>query len=262
MARFEQPEEEAARSERRHEEESRPERIRQSLDSLQGQLKSVLEQLKEAGFPVGPDCRIDIFEYENSGNDRNYARRLGAEWSAKATPEDVQNKETGELFEIVKTLGVNNHWFEGRLVSVRTSKYDDYVNGVDNLIFDTQTGQPIAAIDDTTGGSKLEDPKVKERIRRGGQIKYGASYNKEEGIIKKSLSKLPVFIISTVNRDLLAMAKDLAANKQGFESTRGVSYILDRLLEQYEKIATGEVKISDKELLDAYHRAGKLFGEL
>jgi len=242
------------------EKKERLELVEKYLEQLAEPLKLEAKRLKEKGFPLSDDGRVN-FETEDTQNDNEKVVQLEKMWEGELTEEGRRGKKTGELFEMVKTLSINNLWFDKRLVSVRTNKYDDYINGVDNLIFDLETNQPLAAIDDTTHALKQEDPRVIDKIKMGAEVKYGVDYTNEV-VTKKSYKKLPVFVISTNVEGLITLAKDVINGKSSFEGIQVLQNIIGDLEEQYQKIKNGIIEIDDPELKSAYQKAGKIFMDL
>ena len=129
------------------------ERTRERLRELQPLLKPLLEneseKLRGRGFPVGADGRLlpeeykGIYRPEEITNDLRKVRLLESKYR------EEEGKPIGDLLEVAKTLAFNRFWFGGRLIAVRASNYDDYFNGVDEIIFDAETFQSLAAIDTT-----------------------------------------------------------------------------------------------------------------
>ncbi len=114
------------------------------------ELLPLLEQLAkelQSRFPVGKDCRIqtqefeDVFSLEEIKKDQKRVESLEKKFS---------EKNIGELLEVIKTLTFNQLWFSNDLISLRTSKFDDYCNGVDEVVIDIKTNEVLAAIDETT----------------------------------------------------------------------------------------------------------------
>lgn len=239
------------------------------LERLAEPLRREAGKLKSKGFPVDDNCRVDLQLFSDVvspsviNKDRATVADLeGISQRRLAEAEDPEEEKirraNGELLERVKTLSINNLWFEGRLISVRTSKYDDFANGVDNLILDTETNQPLAAIDDTTGFiSKIE--KLEERkISEGAIVRYGVDYSKGK-INKKSYNKLPIFIISANPERVRTLAEDLVMGKMSAEGLRILQDIMNSLFEQSEAFQN---KAVDPQLKSSYQRIGKIFGQL
>jgi hypothetical protein len=132
--------------------------------------------------------------------------------SYKTSPDKIIEKELGKenisqgiLFEIFKTSLFNKFLKEDFLV-LRTSRYDDIKNGVDNLILEKNEKNVICAIDDVTQIklSSYFEEKKKEILRKnlelnGVKIKYGVYFEKDKNgqrVLRKGpLENIPLFYL-------------------------------------------------------------------
>lgn len=146
-----------------------------------------------------------------------------------ALKEEVWAKESGKsldkwlfdrehskpnLLELAITNTMHKVWGE-RFIVARASKYDDYENGVDNVLIDKQTGAVVCGFDEVVAKgdereAKKKEDKILNKAKRGGAyIKYGATL-KDGILLKKKLKNIPAFYLS-VNQgeldDLLRAAK-------------------------------------------------------
>ena len=173
------------------------------------------------------------------------------------------DQTSGEILEAVKTLAFNQEWFGGRLVAVRTTKYDDYFNGVDQLILDTETQEVIAAVDTTTNPRKKAQ-ELYRKISTGGNVRYGVGLNKENKVEKRSYSgsqTLPIFIISIDKLSLDNLSNDFSDQKFSESSKQlGNKKILPSLREQ-SKIFSKDSKVVES-LRAAYARTEKIFDDI
>jgi hypothetical protein len=119
---------------------------------------------------------------------------------------DIDEKMTkGNIFEIFKTSLFNKFLKEDFLV-LRTSRYDDIKNGVDNMILEKNGKNVICAIDDVTQ-TKLStyfEEKKKEILDKnlkfnGIKIKYGVYFEKDKNgqkVLRKGpLENIPLFYL-------------------------------------------------------------------
>lgn len=199
------------------------------VDSLHGDLKELIKEeaasLRDLGFPVDDEIRVEMSVFGGVGHindarlaaDRQEIRYLEQELRRREREAGVEIRDkSGELLEMVKTVGMNRLWSGGRFIAVRTSKFDDYENGVDNLLFDTMTNTPIAAFDEAAGGSVFQ--KNPERLLRnlteGAKVRYGLEYD-DGRITKKSYEddRLPLFIIRASLEELCVLAEDIKKNE-------------------------------------------------
>lgn len=199
----------------------RPEQVLSKLETeeIHEKLKEEMEreslELNEQRFKVDGDCRIEtsafekLFKKEEIARNEAVTKDLERKFGEK---EDLEKKKHGEILEMAKTIGFNKHWFDGKFVAVRTAKYDDYINGVDNLIIDTKTFEPLAAVDTSTA-YKTKARELAEKIKNGGVVKYAYGLS-ENGPEVKSFKRLPLFIISFTPDEVGEMLENYASKEE------------------------------------------------
>lgn len=128
--------------------------------------------------------------------------------------EEKKNFIIGEIFEISKTL-ISNKIFKNGLV-FRTSKYDDYLNGVDEIFIDKKSGEVLAVIDTTTNIFSKDADIIIDRIINGAKIKYGLKIiteeNKRKIIWAKNLNNLPVLYLYLKKEKVNKLAEAIIDN--------------------------------------------------
>lgn len=91
-------------------------------------------------------------------------------------------------------------------VSVRASKYDDYINNVDNIVLEKSTGNIVCAVDETRPDT-LEELKKKQKavmdknIKGGAELKYGIGTEGQKLKLGK-IEKAPIFYLA-LHKDIL-----------------------------------------------------------
>ncbi len=234
------------------------ETARQRLEQLKPQLKAESERLRKFGAPVEDDARIDMKAFSQIG--RYDPKMIAADldeiaqkeklFQSQNQPEELAAKNIGELLEVTKTILFNRYWFKKNFIALRTSKFDDYKSGVDELVFDTYTRKPFAVIDMTTISKDIG-----VKVRRGGQIKYGLKWEKKN-FEPRSLENLPVFVVQIKNEQVLGLAREVLAGELSPESQSMEKSILVELKRQCEDFsATAPNKLS----ADAYKEAADVF---
>lgn len=97
---------------------------------------------------------------------------------------------------------------------VRASAYDDYNNGVDQLIIDRETGNVICGIDevinrDYQSGPSKKELKIRTKMEKGGfQVKYGAKFD-QGNLSLASLKNIPAFYLSLDKAELVKLSENL-----------------------------------------------------
>ncbi|MDD3285105.1 MAG: hypothetical protein PHG95_00475 [Patescibacteria group bacterium] len=153
--------------------------------------------------------------------EQTYARESGK--SVEKWREDKE-KNPATLTEAALTLMLQRVLPDNFMV-VRSSAYDDYNNGVDQLIIDRESGAVVCGIDEVidrqgnTGPSKKEAKMQENRFSRysnvkyGAQVKYGAKI--EQGnLILGSLRDLPSFYLSINKEELALLGETLLKNEE------------------------------------------------
>lgn len=229
------------------------------LEKLKPFLKTQAEKLRKMGAPVDDEARIDmslfskIGKYDQKMIDADSAQVKQREelHGTEIDPMKTLAKSMGELLEVTKTLLFNQHWFKRNFLALRTSKFDDYVLGIDELLFDTVTFKPLAVIDTTTAVKDVE-----AKITRGGKIKYGLKWEKK-GFVPSALENLPVFVVQIKNEDVLRLARELLEGaKFGEVSQKLEKSVLERLRLQCEEYGTSH---PNKISAEAYTDASEVF---
>jgi len=142
-----------------------------------------------------------------------------AQESGKSVEQWRQDKEKSpaSLTEAALTLMLQRVLPDNFIV-VRSSVYDDYNNGVDQLIIDRESGAVICGIDevidrqDNVGPSKKEE-KIRQKMMRGGaKVKYGARVE-GKNLVLDSLKNIPAFYLSLSPKELEILAENLQENE-------------------------------------------------
>ncbi len=113
-----------------------------------------------------------------------------------------KKKEKGVQIEMLVTILLTKALGDDYII-VRSCEYDDFENGVDNLIVNRLTGEVIGALDDTHdddlgSGTQTKLDKITKKAlapKGGAKVKYGLTY-KNGQLYKGKLEKLPIFFFS------------------------------------------------------------------
>lgn len=171
---------------------------------------------KQCGPLVNDDLRIEIKEFKGilgenaTDDDLKSIEDIEKQFGLKSMKGKERIFTSGEILEIYKTAILNNLLGDKYLV-VRTSKYDDYFHGIDNIIIDKESGEIIAAVDDVVDIRsdrffKKKSEIIEKNLENGVSIKYGIKLT-GEGEVKEiirvpNLDGLPIFYIA-ISEDIL-----------------------------------------------------------
>ncbi|MDP3837004.1 MAG: hypothetical protein Q8Q67_02805 [bacterium] len=156
-----------------------------------------------------PDRAED--ERLNAMQEEQWAKEMGKsveEWRL------AKERAPATLTEMALTILLQRLLPE-RFMIVRSSAYDDYNNGVDQLIIDKETGLVVCGIDEVIEnvnkpGPGMKEEKVRNKMLNGGaEVKYGARVVEGE-LILGDIGRVPAFYISLSKSDLVKLGAALA----------------------------------------------------
>ncbi len=171
--------------------------------------------------------------------------------------EDVFSRETGKtveswnidneknpsnLTEMALTVLLQKQLGDDFIVA-RSSKYDDYNNGVDQVIVYRPTGEVVCGFDEVIGrdgndGSEKKKEKLERIMAKGGAyIKYGAKL--EDGkLVRGEIKNVPAFFMGINKSDLRELLDSLKNNPE--KNSEAEEKIFLKLLESLESQASGQ----------------------
>lgn len=179
------------------------------------QLSEVEQKAHEILVPkrerIDPDSFADLYEKEKIEADKQRVLQMEKGFSGRYSKQEKEFKKLSEVFEsLFSELVELEDWFGEDVFMVETSKFDDYVNGVDlvaEFLRDGLFTHLGLAIDITTISQVKEKiKKILNEIRAGQlpRIKYFVS---EGGDFRGELSNIPRVVIGTDRRSLDKLAQ-------------------------------------------------------
>lgn len=148
-----------------------------------------------------------------------------------------------------------------RFLIVRASIFDDYKNGIDNLILDKETGAVICAFDEVLENQSDKErapvkiEKIKKKALSGGtEAKYGISL-KEGKITRDRVRNIPVFYLTLESKDLNELTNDLFYNHNGEVTSieeRLFSHLVNSIKEQKKMLETLNLPLVMKKKLEGF----------
>ncbi|MFW0837792.1 MAG: hypothetical protein ACKKL5_02215 [Candidatus Komeilibacteria bacterium] len=217
--------------------------------------KTQLELVENFG-----DNAADILDKKNCINMRSFLKKSGGELSKEEVKHDEKSNQEKELaWSGATNEGVRKYYKEkfgydttdellhqyrtdklkhkgtivemaitsllykflhDKYIVVRASTYDDYANGIDNVIVNKQTGEVICTFDEVYDNREHErveakNKKILDKAMRGGaKIKYGFSLERgEDGqrkLVKRQIQNIPTFYLAMTDKQL----DELLQNRQ------------------------------------------------
>jgi len=165
-------------------------------------------------------CELKFSSAQVPGVQKFYSEQFGANNEADIIAKWKENKsrEKNGQMEMAITILLSQELGKEFLV-VRTDPYDDYVNGVDNLILNRTTGEVVGAFDEVHEGGRGErteekKKKIKKIAKNGGvRIHYGLEL--VDGKLKRTgLDDVPVFYLGLESSELVELIQGLSENNK------------------------------------------------
>jgi hypothetical protein len=242
----------------------RPEEYRGFLeDKMSGVGKEVNEQFEHKLL----DSSGSIIMSENSDleNDLKFVDDLENNWAREqhktvAEWRESKKKNSSTITEMAVTLSLHR-LLQERFIVARSSSYDDYKYGVDNVLIDKETGAVVCGFDEVLGhegddGGEKKKEKIEKILSRGGaSLKYGATI--EDGKIqRKELKNIPTFYLSLSKLELDNLLKDLKTNGRPTENERQIALKMIHSLEiQYAQAQENDYHPALKANLESFAKS-------
>ncbi len=176
-------------------------------------------------------------------------------------------KEKSHQLEMAMTILLHKA-FGKRYIVVRSSKYDDYKGGVDNILVDKETGAVICGFDEVRNNPKShrkteKEGKVLERARAGGaELIYGLSIT--EGKMKlKSMSNLPLFFLSLDEGEYEELVGSIQYGERRYAEPnqiekKYIGRILNSIAEQQKQLLDDTDVQKHTEIVNNLHKVDEL----
>lgn len=151
---------------------------------------------------------------------------------------EKREKNTASIAEMA-TVVLLDKFFGDRFLVARASAYDDYENGVDNVLLDKETGAVICGFDQVVamnggdGSSKKEDKMRRILLKGGTKLEYGIALDDDKKIKREKLNHIPAFFLAINKGDLLSLLEELKDNKVSNGTKKVLKNILLSVSDQY-----------------------------
>lgn len=220
---------------------------REAQSEINQYLSEKSREMRKIGIPVDENLRIQIDSYQQIYSQRELQQ--DAEFIKQKQEEfKKERKEKGDLVEryIVALL---NKFLGERFFVLRTSEYDDFANGVDNLLIDKKTGKPFCAVDEVFAISEETLQRKREKVlsenfetegkRGGAKIKYGISLERvgDRNFPRLApLREVPVFYLPLSPEQLQKGLNSFRKEGKTLEEKEIFLFLLENLQAQIESL--------------------------
>jgi len=231
----------------------RPEEYRELLET---KMTAISREVNDnfGGEFLDKTGSVLMAEHPDLEADQKFVADLEDNWAKeqyKTIAEWRQSKEKNPaaITEMAVT-SVLHRLLKDRFIVARASVFDDYKNGVDNVIIDKETGAVVCGFDEVLGftgddGGGKKNEKIKKSLAHGGtSLKYGATI-KDGQIKRQELRNIPTFYLSLSKEELLGLLKDLKTSGEPTANEKDLALkMLSSLDNQYaeaKELAANEV---------------------
>ncbi|MDA3802301.1 MAG: hypothetical protein PF488_00150 [Patescibacteria group bacterium] len=164
--------------------------------------------------------------------------------------QEKQEKSSSSLAEQAITLSLSKV-LGSRFLSLRSSTWDDYENGVDNVLVDMETGSLVCGFDEVVegynqDGKDIKEEKIMKKFKKGGaHLKYGLEVSNEESksVNIKSQKNLPNFYISVNKNELSDLMENVSKPEISSVEKKVLNDFVFSLESQIEKMNDVEINI-------------------
>ena len=248
---------------------------------------SSVENQKEFAEKSQDDKKaVDLQERHWAGLDSNESKINRAR--AYGLTEDADDKAILQAYRRHKETSLPNQLemaitillhkrFGDRYVVVRASKYDDYFNGIDNVLVNKETGDVICAFDEVRMDERSDrDTHKKERSRKkasegGASLKYGFRIQNNK-ILKQTIHSIPIFCLGLDSQDCSDLINNISYTDKATNPTlrvqpmndteeRILQKLLDSIREQRDRLLEDANVQNHISVIDNLNKVESLFSE-
>ena len=238
----------------------KPERPETFVDYLKNRLARHSEKTNEIYGQNFLDSEGRILASgEEAEEDADLVSKLENDWAREKgisleTWRAGKEKASGTVAELALTLMLDKI-LEERFIVARASEYDDYCNGIDNVIIDKESGALICGFDEVVDDMQgyYSEAKKKDKMKKisasgGAEIKYGATFVNGE-LKSASFKNVPTFYLSLNSSELSRLATELKKESPEISDLEKKIYgrLINSLKEQALKLKSNEALSKEAE---------------
>lgn len=218
-----------------------PENYRPKLEQILAEQSASINQ--EYGDFLENDSRIKMVGSEASA-DLYLVESKEALWAKDSGLDrgafDEKKKNGADALTEMAVTAVLHKFLKENFIIASSSKFDDYENGVDNVIIDRETGAVICGFDEVLRNpndpdTEKKDIKLEKKMLSGGaSLRYGATI-KEGKLERVALQHLPAFYLALTKDELSDLLVSLCGEKENDSESKIFNRFTTSLEEQIKK---------------------------
>jgi hypothetical protein len=166
---------------------------------------------------------------------------------------EKQEKSNGSLAEKAITLSLAKV-LGNKFLSVRSSVWDDYENGVDSLLVDTETGNLICGFDEVIegygqNGQDKKEEKIMQKFAKGGAYtKYGLELSSGENSDLKIATRrnLPTFFVAVNKEELNDLLENVSSEGISTVEKKVFFDLISSLEMQLDKMKNNDINVNEE----------------
>lgn len=209
----------------------------------------------------------DLYGKPRIEEDEAKVRRLEDAMKEGEIPESRRMKQLASVLEaIIHEQGELANWFGEDAFTIKTSRYDDIVNGVDEVVQFLESGSFsfLALGIDVTFSKNLEKKlqRVKKEILNG-ELATVQYFEDEENNIRRELKRIPRLVISIDYETVLELAELWLAGKSGALAAHDVQcQILEEIEKQCDLFAAFARRHGKNEVAEKYDHTADVIADI
>ncbi len=237
-------------------------------------LNDLLEKARKTNRidKINPKSFRDLYGAEVIDNDLNWVRQQKQKHLEQNSDSEIWHKKIADILEAILHDQIEkNDFFGPRVNTIKTCKYDDFINHIDSIIEISKPDQRIpdysgVALDVTSASNPNSLSKKINRIlnnisnNRLAKIKY---FQSDESNIRGELRNVPLFVIGCDLKHTEELAQKWLDNDLRELADHPIqSILIKQIIEQAEQFRNYAESIGQEDIAEIYDQILKDFLEI
>lgn len=179
---------------------------RNNIEKIEHFIEELSLRYQNENIPVGNDGRIDMESYADMypdlEKDLERNKMWEDEWKKNGSNPDRRRTDGERLEMLAHAIFAKN--LGDRFIVARSSPHDDWVNKVDTVVLDRETGNLICAFDevgDISGPNYEKKQRIvqEHNLKGGASLKYGIGIDEKDGrknVVMSFEDNIPIFYVA------------------------------------------------------------------